>query len=76
MDKLRRENLELSIRAFGDASWREAQVARSSWKLGRLLKAMGNEIESEALLAKAMSIRHKLVPDDKRAEDSLVDKDW
>jgi hypothetical protein len=66
----------MSINAYGDALWRQAQVARSSWKKGRLLRDMGRLVEGDAYLEKAMRIRHELVPDDDREEKELMDQDW
>ncbi|SPQ20325.1 4196d626-36d8-43bd-9a53-2dcfe937b147 [Thermothielavioides terrestris] len=64
---------------YGEIPWYKPEAARSAWKHGRALQAMGgseNQVEARKLLDEAMRLRHELVPDDGRPEPELVDDDW
>lgn len=68
--------LDQCIKIYGDIPWFKPQAARASWKKGKLLLDLGNEIEGKAQLARAMDFRRQIDPKDKREEEDLVDKDW
>ena len=44
--------------------------------LGRLQKGMGNVVEGEAQLERAMKLRKEIVPGDKRTEEELSYQDF
>lgn len=74
-----RELLDKCIAIYGDIPWSKKEAARSTWKLGRTLQAMGgqeNTKRSVVLLEKAMRLRRAIVPDDDRGESELNDHDW
>ena len=71
--------LAKTVSFYGEIPWYKPQAARSAWKQGRALQAIGggeNEAKTKELLDKAMRLRRELVPDDGRAEPELVDDDW
>lgn len=43
---------------------------------GNLLTKMGNTVEGNAQIERAMEIRRELVPDDGRTSDQLTDEDF
>lgn len=43
---------------------------------GRLLNKIGNVVEGNAQIERAMEIRRKIVPNDKRTKDQLTDEDF
>jgi len=68
--------LEQSIKVYRDIRWYKPQAARSAFMKGRLLKVMGNTVEGDAQLARAMELRREIVPDDRRTVDQLTDHDF
>jgi hypothetical protein len=68
--------LEQSIKVYRDIRWYKPQAARSSFMMGRLLKAIGNIVEGDAQLKRAMELRREIVPDDHRTVDQLTDQDF
>jgi len=68
--------LEQSIKVYRDIRWYKPQAARSSFMKGRLLIAMGNIVEGDAQLKRAMELRREIVPDDHRTVDQLTDQDF
>ena len=68
--------LEQSLKIYGDTPWYKPQASRSSFMRGRLLRAMGNHVEGDAQLQKAMTLRKDVEPDDHRSWDQLHDEDF
>ncbi|KAF2238369.1 nb-arc and tpr domain-containing protein [Viridothelium virens] len=81
-DYLRREDFMKALSALEGAlttytdDYHKPQAARALWKKGLLVKSMDNVIEGDALLARAMQLRHDLRPDDRRPVEDLTDQDW
>ncbi|KAI9653617.1 MAG: hypothetical protein M1821_006964 [Bathelium mastoideum] len=68
--------LSQSIKIYGNLLWFKPEAARASWKKGRLKAQMGNHVEADELLRRAMRLRKELRPDDSRSEVDLSDRDW
>lgn len=59
--------------------WNRAIVARSCWKLGRVVRENESEDDmsnSRELFERSMRIRREMAPDDPRTQSELDDKDW
>ncbi|KAI9664019.1 MAG: hypothetical protein M1821_007510 [Bathelium mastoideum] len=67
--------LEGALVAYKD-EYHKPQIARALWKKGLLAKSVGNTIEGDILLTRAIKLRRELQPDDKRPLEELTDKDW
>ncbi|KAF2802479.1 uncharacterized protein BDZ99DRAFT_527506 [Mytilinidion resinicola] len=59
--------LEPSLKIYGDTPWYKPQASRSAFMKGKLLKSMGNDVEGDAQLQRAMTLRKEIVPDDHRS---------
>lgn len=68
--------MEQSFKVYGDIRWYKPQAARSAFMTGRLLKKLGNVVEGEAQLERAMILRKEIVPNDNRTEDELAYQDF
>lgn len=68
--------LEQSLKIYRDISWYKPQASRSAFMKGMLLKNMGNDVEGDAQLQRAMTLRKEIVPDDHRSWNQLDNEDF
>ena len=65
-----------SFKVYKDILWDRPQDSRTAFSQGRLLRSLGNVVEGDLLIDRAIELRKQLVPNDHRLEERLVDRDF